>query len=111
MNYRVEVTPDALDAIRQHVRHIAVELRAPLNAERWLQRVWDAVDSLERFPRRCSLAPDNEQVTYEVRMQTVGDYLLLFTVDDETKTVWVLGFRHGSRLPRRGDLPSAPPAN
>lgn len=55
MNYRVEVTVDAMASIREYVRYIAVERQAPLNAERWLQTVLEAIDSLETFPYRCPL--------------------------------------------------------
>lgn len=109
MSYRVEVTDQAYVAIRQYTRYIAVECESPLNAARWLEKVWDAVDSLERWPRRCPLAPEDQFRPYEIRMRIVGDHLLLFTVDNDAKAVWVIGFRHGHRLPRSGELPDQPP--
>lgn len=108
MNYRVDVSRLARDAIRENVRFIAIERQAPLNAERWLQRVWDAIDSLEYFPYRCPLAPENEHRPYEIRMRLIGDYLLLFSVDEPAKVVHIIGFRHGARLPRPSELPDRP---
>ncbi len=105
MKYRVELSQFARDAIHEYVRFIAVERQSPLSAERWLQKVWQAVDSLETFPLRCPLAPEHEHRHYEIRMRVVGDYLLLYTVDEPAKTVHVIGFRHGHRLPRLGELP------
>ncbi len=96
--YAVEVTAVALDAIARQARYIAVGAKAPLNAARWLERVWDAADSLEHFPRRAPLAEEDAYVEYEVRQLIVGTHLLLFTVDDEGRRVWVLGLRHGRRL-------------
>jgi hypothetical protein len=44
-----------------------------------------------------------------VRRVIVGNHLLLFTVDEADRQVWVIGFRHGSRLPRPEDLPDVRP--
>jgi plasmid stabilization system protein ParE len=96
--YAVEVTEVALDAIAEQARYIAVDVQAPLNAARWVERIWDAVDALEQLPRRGPLAEENSYVEYEVRQLVVGNHLLLFTVDEERRTVWVLGLRHGRRL-------------
>lgn len=105
IEYSVEVTDAAFVAIRRHARYIAVERQSPENAKRWLERVWDAVDSLERFPRRAAKAQEDQLVAYEVRQFVVGSHLLLFTVDEDQRKVWVIGLRHGHRLPRREDLP------
>jgi toxin ParE1/3/4 len=109
MIYRVEVSGNAKAAIREYVHFIAVERKAPISAERWLAKVWDAIDSLEYFPHRCQFAPENELTPYEVRMRRVGDYLLLFTINEATNTVHIISFRHGRKLPLT-DLPAqAPP--
>jgi plasmid stabilization system protein ParE len=103
--YAVELTDAALAAITEHARHIAVEGQGRENAKRWLERMWDAVDSLEQSPRRAAKAQEDDYVVYEVRQLVVGSHLLLFTVDDDKRTVWIFGLRHGHRLPRPGDLP------
>ncbi len=105
IEYSVEVTDAAFVAIRKHARYIAIESQSPQNAKRWLDRVWDAVDSLERLPRRAAKAHEDEFVAYEVRQLVVGSHLLLFTIDDEQRKVWVVGLRHGRRLPRPEELP------
>ena len=79
--YAVELTEAALTAIRDQAHFIAVERCSPVNAERWLEQVWEAVDSLEQFPRRARLAEENDDVEYEVREIHVGGPALLFTVD------------------------------
>ena len=71
-----------------------------------LEKVWETIDSLEGNPRRGAKAEEDSYVEYEVRQLVVGGILLLFTVDDERKTVWVMGLRHGHRLVRPDDLPS-----
>ena len=109
MKYAVEITDTAFEAIRAQARYIAVDRRAPMNASRWLKKVWAAVAGLETFPRRHNLAAEDAYKAYEVRRALVGDYLILFTVDDPAGKVWVIGFRHGSRLPRPDELPDEVP--
>ena len=109
MSYRVLITPSARAQILEQGRYIGVDRQAPLNAARWLERVFDAADTLAEFPRRCKLAPENDFRDYEIRRLLIGDYFLLFTIVEEDQTVWVIGFRHGSRLPRPNELPNAPP--
>lgn len=109
MKYVVEVTDAAFELIREQAHYIAIDCQAPLNAGHWLEQVWDVVDSLETMPARHVFAEENEHKTYEVRRALVGDYLVLFTIDESNAKVWVIGFRHGSRRPRPQDLPDAPP--
>ncbi|QDU98592.1 type II toxin-antitoxin system RelE/ParE family toxin [Lignipirellula cremea] len=105
MKFHVRVALSAKAAIDEAIGYIAVERQAPQAAARLLERIWDAIDSLEQWPKRCSLAPENEFRDYEIRMRLVASFLILFTVNDDARTVQVIGFRHGSRLPIDSDLP------
>ena len=103
--YSVEITDAAFVAIRNQARYIAIESQSPENAKRWLERVWDAVDSLEHWPGRAARAQEGKFVSYEVRQLVVDTHLILFTIDGNQRKVWVVGLRHGRRLPRPQDLP------
>lgn len=106
MTYRVIVTDSALERIEEYGTYIAVDQQAPEAAARWLKRVLDASETLSEVPRRCALAPENEHTPYEVRWHAVGEFLLLFTVVEKDSSVYVIGARHGRRLPRPDELPS-----
>ena len=106
--FRVEVTDTARAAITAQASYIAHDAHAPLGAQRWVDRVWEALDSLREFPRRAPLAEENGYVDYEVRELVVGTHLILFRINDERETVFVIGLRHGHRLPRPDDLPKGP---
>ena len=67
-------------------------MQSPENAKHWLERVLDAVDSLEHLPRRGAKAQEDEFVAYEVRQLVVGSHLLLFSIDDEQRKVWLWAF-------------------
>jgi hypothetical protein len=108
--YRVEATDTAMKAIAAQASYVAIETQAPDNAIRWLEQVWDAIESLEILPHRAPRAEEDAYVEYDVRQLVVGSHLLLYTPDETRQTVWIVGLRHGHRLPRPGDLPSTPDA-
>jgi plasmid stabilization system protein ParE len=105
IRYTVEMTDAALAAITAQARFIAVDSHAPIEARKWLERIWDAVDSLEHWPRRASKAAEDAFVEYEVRQLVVGKHLQLFSVDVDRRLIRIIGLRHGHRLPRPKDLP------
>lgn len=100
MIYRVDLTDEAFDKIRDQARYIAEEGGAPLNAGRWLARVLDAVDTLEQSPRRCPLALEDPFFSFELRALNIDGFMLLFTVDDDDRVVRVISARHGRQEPQ-----------
>ncbi len=54
--YAVEVTDTAMAAIAAQASYIAVDAQAPANARRWLEQVWNAIDSLDLLPHRAPRA-------------------------------------------------------
>jgi plasmid stabilization system protein ParE len=68
-------------------------------AARWAQHLADALESLEAFPERCSIAPDRAFLRRTVRQLVFGGragrYRLLFEV--QGGNVYVLRLRHGAR--------------
>ena len=109
MRYTVKLSVTVVQQITEYACFIAEQRRAPENAQRWLERVYDAIDTLDRMPQRCGLAPENGHRPYEIRRLLIGQYLALFTIDEGKRVVHVIGFRHGHRLPRLSDLPSKLP--
>ena len=105
--YAVELTDTVSAAIIAQARYLSAEAEAPMTAQLWLEQVWDAVESLGQWPRRAAKADEDAYVEYEVRQLIVGSHLLLFTVDDERRKVWIAGLRHGHRR-RRAALGPGP---
>lgn len=99
MTYRVDLTEEAWSKIRDQARYIAEEAQAPLNAGRWLSRILEAAETLERWPKRCPVAVESAFFPFEVRSLNIDGYLLLFVVDDDAGEVRVLNARHGRQRP------------
>lgn len=104
MTYRVVLTQQARDRIYEQARYIAQQ-QAPSIAASWLERILAAGESLAEMPRRYALALEDDFCPYEVRSLTIGQFVPLFTIVEEAKTVWIVGARHGFQLPQADDLP------
>lgn len=68
-----------------------------MNAERWLQSLYDAFDSLETRPQRCPLAREHGLIEDdELRQLVYKSYRLIFTI--RGAKVHVLEVRHAARM-------------
>ena len=69
-------------------------------ADRWFEAIYDTIATLQSFPERCPLAPENKFFAFEIRELLHGrrqhKYRILFTVAGNR--VHVLHVRHGARL-------------
>lgn len=93
--YRVVISPGAQEALDAHIKHIAIDKMEPLNAQRWLQKAYAAVDTLSMFPNRCPIAPESKFSKHTIRMLNIDKCSFLYRVDDDQDTVYVTGFLHG----------------
>ena len=103
MAYRVEPSESAgAEAIEAY---LWMKENRPSFADKWFNGLIAALNSLQEFPGRCPLAPENSAVTREVRQLLYGKgrtlYRILFTVREET--VYVLHIRHSARPPMEAD--------
>ena len=97
MNYKVIIQPPALADLDEAYQWIAQ--RSPENAARWFNGFVDAIQTLERFPARCGVAPESEQIGQEIRQLLYGRrggvYRALFVI--RGREVHVLHIRHAAR--------------
>lgn len=98
MNFKVEITDEAhaeaINAYQWIVAH-----GSPLTAARWYSGLLKAIVTLQNFPERCPLAPENSEFEDEIRhllYQRSSTYRILFTIDEKARTVHVLHVRHGA---------------
>lgn len=98
MAYLVELTARAtsdLDYLYEHSN--AAESRA---AARWFNGLEKAVYTLERFPRRCPVAPESRKAKRPLHHLLYGKkphvYRVIYEVDEAHQLVRVLTIRHGA---------------
>jgi plasmid stabilization system protein ParE len=92
MKYEVVVTAAAKQNLRS--AYLWTAERAPQTALAWLDRFEVEINTLENFPERCALAPENNLVEAEIRQliygRRQGAYRALFTiVGDEVRVLHI----------------------
>jgi plasmid stabilization system protein ParE len=95
--YGVIVQPRAERDIEQVYRFRARLDRAA--ADRWLDGILEAIESLEEMPARCAVAPETRHVRRTVRHLVHSGYRIIFLVQE--RHVRVLTVRHAARKPLR----------
>jgi toxin ParE1/3/4 len=99
MAYRVEFAARAArDLENLYVEKNAAESQA---AARWYSGLEEAVYALETHPNRCPVAPESQKLKRKLRHLLYGkkplSYRVIYEVEEQRKTVWVLTIRHGAR--------------
>lgn len=92
--FHVRITRSAERDLEEAWTFIAQD--SPEEAERFIHRLEEHIETLERFPERCPLIPENEILGSRYRHLLHGDYRTVFRTGG--KTVYVLRIIHGSRL-------------
>ncbi len=110
MRFDVILTPQALTDIQRNAGWWYINY-SKTEALKWAQSVEQQLQTLQDFPRKASLAPENAQFSFELRQLHVGTqkrktYRALFRV--EKHRVRVLAIRRCSEKPiLRSELPGA----
>lgn len=99
MAYRVSLTtPAENDAYAAFER---VRLAAPAHAEKWLARLFMAIDSLSQSPARCPVIPETKELGFSAHHLLYGvgrgTYRIIFDIREEERLVRVLRIWHSSR--------------
>ncbi len=70
-------------------------------AARWYNGLEDAALTLATHPNRCPVAPEARKLKRVLRQGLYGKkphiYRVIYEVDEQRKTVWMLHIRHGAR--------------
>jgi toxin ParE1/3/4 len=99
MAYRVEFAARAArDLEILYVEKNAAESQA---AAGWYSGLEEAVYALETHPNRCPVAPEARKLKRKLRHLLYGKkphiYRVIYEVEEQRRTVWLLTIRHGAR--------------
>lgn len=97
--YQVIVSPRTHQQILSYAQHIAEASGSVTTAERWVDKMYETIARLDYFPHRYGLAEEDAHRDNVIHRQIIGNYLALYSIDDDARVVSVIGFRHGKRLP------------
>ncbi len=92
--FRVRISQTAERDIDEIWRFVSQENKEA--ASRFVLRLQEKVSTLETFPARCPLIPENDLIGTEYRHLIDGDYRMIFRVSG--RIVYVLRIIHSARL-------------
>jgi addiction module RelE/StbE family toxin len=97
MIYKIKTTKPAKQDMRKAAKYIIDELFNPVAASRLIDEAVKAINGLKEMPKRHPIVDDDYLASLEVRLVPVQNYLVFYTVNEETKTVMVRRFLYGKR--------------
>ena len=92
--FRVRITRAAERDIEETWNFIADD--SAEEADQFVRRLEEQIETLQTFPERCPLIPENEILGTHYRQLLYGNYRSVFRM--AKKTVYVLRVIHGARL-------------
>lgn len=87
-SYKINYLESALHDLEEIILHIAGDSKG--RALRWRDDLIQRVDRLSLFPESGPKVPDQEIALLEIRMLTIGSYLLFYRIFEREKEVTVL---------------------
>ena len=92
--FRVEITQSAERDVEEIWIYIGTD--SPVQASEFIAQLEYQVSTLERFPQRCPMIPENEILGTQYRHLVYGNYRTIFRLFE--RTVYILRILHGARL-------------
>lgn len=95
--YRVKVNLKAIRELDNIYEYIANEKLAPENAKEQVERIKKAVLDLTIFPQSHQERNEGRYAGKGYRQLLVDNYMVIFRVDEEDKTVYVITVQYQGR--------------
>lgn len=89
--YRIRITRQAREHLREIRRYIEKELLAPMAAKNTIAAIKSEMLSLNTMPGRIHLTPEQPWYDLGVHRDRVRNYYIYFWIDEEQKTVQIIG--------------------
>jgi len=101
MAYQVEITARALRDLAFIYQRIEAETAVP--AARWFDGMEKAINSLEEYPNRSPVTPEDRTLRHLLYGKKPYVYRIIYEIEEDTSTVYVLHIRPPGRdtMPRR----------
>jgi toxin ParE1/3/4 len=98
MAYRVELSRRAQQDLDDLYTQVSADQSRAAAA--WLERLKDALYSLERFPRRCPVAVESRnfglQLRHLIYAESRDAYRIIYQIDESYKVVGIVTIRRGA---------------
>lgn len=95
--YEIEFTEDARDEIREIYEYISKNLVNKEAAKRLMRKMRKTVMDLAESPRLYAKIEKKDRMKREFRRILVDNYIILYTIDEDKKTVYISHMYYGKR--------------
>ncbi len=95
--YTVGYSSDAMSDINAIYDYISTELFARQSAKRIVRRIREQIRSLNMFPERHPLAPEERLASIGLRKISVENFVIYYLVDEDALTVTISRIMFGGR--------------
>ena len=97
MNYTLHVTRKAEADLNSAVNYIEFTLLNPQAADDLLDKVEKEISKLSHMPQIHKLVDDPILNAWGIRFIVINNYMAFFTIDEQSKTVYIVRFLYGKR--------------
>lgn len=95
--YKVVITSTAYNEINSIYKYITEDLYADSAAKRLMNKIEEKVQSLKYAPKIHTKIEKLDELKREYRKIVVNNYVILYTIDENIKTVFVSHMYYGGR--------------
>lgn len=95
--YNVRVNPRAIRELDNIYAYIANEKLAPENAKGQVDRIKEAILSLDTFPQSHQERDEGRYAGKGYRQVLINNYIAIFRIDEPHKTVYVVTIQYQGR--------------
>jgi addiction module RelE/StbE family toxin len=88
--YDIQITEPAEDDLYQIQKYVSEELLEPATANRLINKIGNAIFSLEEMPVRNALASDERLAVQGIRKVIIENYIIFYIVSEDDKIVTIL---------------------
>lgn len=96
-NYKIIITPTAYKEMKKIYDYIIEDLYAENAAKKLMQKVEDEINKLRYIPRAHIKIQKYDELKRSYRRIVIKNYILLYTVDEDNKVVFVSHMYYGRR--------------
>lgn len=97
MEYSIKLTEEFLEEIEEICNYISNKLKNIDASNRLREKVMYNVLLLENSPRMCTEIEKIDRTERQYRRMVVNNYIILYTIDETEKVVYVAHIYYGGR--------------
>ena len=97
MEYNIQLTLEFIDEVDEICDYISENLKEKIASARLRQKIMNRILLLEQSPRMFAKIEKNDKLERQYRRIPVDNYVILYTIDEENKIVYIAHIYYSRR--------------